>query len=135
MTQFEDIRETVGGSDPSDWIPFADMGVWTFADDVSLRIRRYEQLDANLHAPWTKHRQAPTQNYSYIVYYDNSPVEYHQIASVDNFRAHIPVPQQPQDPDEPYTITPYQATIGRIVTGDARTFEAYLNNTGIEIRE
>jgi len=135
MTSLEDIRSKISGSTPEEWIPFADMGTWTHRDEVQLRIQRHQQLNSNFEAPWTQHLQANSQSYSYLVYYDNSPVEYHQIASVDNFRAHIPLPQQPSGPNQPYTITPYQATIGRLITGDQQTFKAYLNNTGIEIQK
>lgn len=135
MTNLGDIRSMVGNSGPGDWIPFTDMGTWTFSHDVKLRIQRHEQLDANLETPWTQHLQAESQSYSYLIYYGNSPVEYHSIASVDNFRAHIPFPQQPSGPNQPYTISEYQATLGRIITGNPETFRAYLKNTGIEIRE
>jgi hypothetical protein len=135
MTQYEDVREKVEGTEPGDWIPFSDMGTWTSRADVKLRIQRQDQLDPNLQTPWTQHLQAASQSFSYLVYYGSSPVEYHAIASVDNFRAHIPIPQQPAGPEDSFTITPYQATLGRIITGDEQTFEAYLNNTGIEIEE
>lgn len=134
MTAVEDVRELVANSGPSEWIPFSDMGTWTYRDDVALRIQRHEQLDANVQQPWTQHLQATSQSYGYLVYYGDSPVEYHTIVSVDNFRAHIPFPQQPQNPNGEYTITPYQATVGRIITGDDQTFDAYLNNTGIQIQ-
>jgi hypothetical protein len=134
MTGLEDIRERIEGSDPGDWIPFNEMGTWTFREDVALRIQRREQLDANLQTAWTQPLQANSQSFSYLVYYGNSPVEYHTIASVDNFRAHIPFPQQPQSPQDNFTITPYQATLGRIITGEEQTFQAYLNRTGIEIQ-
>ena len=135
MTDRAAIREQIEDSSPADWIPFSDRGTWTFEADVALRIQREEQLDPNLQAPWTQQLQAVSQSFSYLVYYGNSPVEYHAIASVDNFRAHIPMPRQPTEQGEPYTITPYQATLGRIVTGEDQTFEAYLNRTGIEVRE
>lgn len=135
MTNLADIQARIDGSHPSDWIHFSDMGTWTFRDDVQLRIQRHEQLEADLQRPWTQHLQAQSQSFSYLVYYGSSPVEYHAIASVDNFRAHIPFPQQPAGPNEPYTINDYQATIGRIITGNEETFRAYLKNTGIEIRD
>lgn len=145
MTSLDEIRETVAGTDHGEWIPFNDMGTWTYRDDVHLRIQRHEQLDPNFQAPWTQHLQATSQSFGYVLYYGNSPVEYHTIISVDNFRAHIPFPQQAQpnqgqQGQQPqhggtYTITPYQATIGRIITGDDQTFEAYLNNTGIQVQE
>lgn len=134
MTGLEDIRERISDSNPGDWIPFNDMGTWTFREDVQLRIQRNEQLDPNLQTPWTQPLQANSQSFSYLIYYGNSPVEFHTIASVDNFRAHIPFPQQPQGPQDSYSITPYQATLGRIITGEEQTFEAYLNRTGIEIQ-
>lgn len=129
------VRSKVEQSTPSDWIRFADMGTWTFGDDVRLRIQRHEQLESNLQTPWTQHLQADSQSYSYLVYFTNSPVEYHAIAALDNFRAHIPMPRQPPNPNQPFTISPYQATLGRIITGNNETFRAYLQNTGIEIRE
>jgi hypothetical protein len=148
MTSLDDVRETVRGTDHGEWIPFNEMGTWTYRDDVHLRIQRYEQLDANFQAPWTQHLQATSQSFGYVVYYGNSPVEYHTIVSVDNFRAHIPLPQtgnqQPpqgqqgqhgQPSGGTYTITPYQATLGRIITGDDQTFDAYLSNTGVSIQE
>jgi len=134
MTDLETVQQLVGDSDPADWIPFADMGTWTYQHDVSLRIQRDQQLDPSLQTPWTQHLQGGNQSYSYLVYYGSSPVEYHAIASVDNFRAHIPLPQQPAGPNDPYTITEYQATLGRIITGNPETFDAYLTNTGIEIQ-
>jgi len=133
MTALQEVHEKLADSEPSAWIPFSEMGIWTFRADVQLRIQRHEQLDPNFQAPWTQGMQGGNQTYSYLVYYGNSPVEYHAVASVDNFRAHIPLPQQPANPNQPYTITPYQATLGRIITGNPKTFEAYLENTGIQV--
>ena len=135
MQTLADIQAQIGDSGPEEWIPFSEMGTWTYRDNVQLRIQRHEQLDPNLQTPWTQHLQAQSQSYSYIVYYGSSPVEYHTVASVDNFRAHIPLPRQPASPDQPYTITEYQATLGRIITGNTETFRAYLQNTGIEIQD
>jgi hypothetical protein len=123
MTTLEEVQTMVAESRPDEWSPFNDIRTWTYQHDVALRIQRTEQLDANVQAPWTQHLQAASQSYSYLVYYWDSPVEYHTIVSVDNFRAHIPFPQQPQGPSGPFTIT-----------GDAQTFEAYLNNTGMDIQ-
>jgi hypothetical protein len=134
MTQLETIQSMIGDSMPADWIPFADMGTWTYRDDVKLRLQRHEQLNDNLQTQWTQHLQGNSQNFSYLVYYGDSPVEYHTIASVDNFRAHIPMPRQPSGPNQPYTISQYQATLGRIITGDEDMFQSYLNNTGVQIR-
>jgi len=133
MTALTEIQDRIADSHPSDWISFSDVGTWTYRDDVHLRIQRQEQLNPNLQQPWTQPLQANSQSFSFLVYYGNSPVEYHAIASLDNFRAHVPMPRQPAGPNEPYTITPYQATLGRIITGNEETFRAYLQNTGIEI--
>ena len=143
MTSLDDVQERISGSDHGEWIPFTDMGTWTYRDDVQLRIQRYEQLDSNFQAAWTQHLQATSQSFGYVVYYGDSPVEYHTIVSVDNFRAHIPLPRQVGNPQQPpqgqqggtYTITPYQATLGRIITGDDQTFDAYLSNTGVTVQE
>lgn len=135
MTTSDEVHDQVAETDPDDWIPFTDLGSWTCKEDVRLRIQRHERLDANLQTPWTQHLQSKSESYSYIIYYGDSPVEYHVIASVDNFRAHIPMPQQPQGPNEPFTITPFQANLGQIITGDGQTFDAYLNNTGIQVQE
>lgn len=134
MTDADEIRETIAGSRPEDWVPFADMGIWTSRDDVDLRIARHNQIDPNFRAPWTEGIQAGSQSFSYIVYYGSSPVEYHVIVSVDEFRAHIPMPQDPNGPNQPFTITPYQADLGKIITRDEQTFNAYLNRTGIQIQ-
>ena len=135
MTDLRAVQEKIATSEPTEWIPFSEMGTWTFSEDVRLRIQRHEQLESNLGLQWTRHLQGTSQSFSYLVYYGSSPVEYHTIASVDNFRAHIPFPQQPSDPSQPFTITPYQATLGQIITGNEKTFQAYLDNTGIEVQE
>jgi len=135
MTTLTEVQEKIAGSEPTEWIPFSEMGTWTYSEDVKLRIQRHEQLESGLQLQWTQHLQGTSRSFSYLVYYGSSPVEYHTIASVDNFRAHIPFPKQPSDPNQPFTITPYQATLGRIITGNEKTFQAYLDNTGIEIRE
>lgn len=135
MTELADVQRLIDDSSPADWIHFSDMGTWTYRDDVRLRIQRHNQLEENLQTPWTQHLQATSQSFSYLVYYGSSPVEYHAIASVDNYRAHVPYPQQPSNPNQPYTIDEYQATIGRIITGNEETFRAYLKNTGIQIRD
>jgi hypothetical protein len=134
MTGADDVRELAAGSRPEDWIPFADMGVWTSREDVQLRLVRHNQLDAEYRAPWTESIQAGCQSFSYVLYYGNSPVEYHVIVSVDDFRAHVPMPPNAGDPDGPYTVTPYQADLGRIITRDEQTFNAYLNRTGVQIQ-
>lgn len=124
----------VAGTYPADWIQFSSLGTWTFRDDVALRVESHEKLDARFEAPWTHNIQSQCQSHGYVVYYDGAPVEYHTVVGVDDFRAHIPLPQEPAGPNQPYTITPYQATLGRVITGDQQTFNAYLNRTGIEIR-
>jgi len=134
MTTADEVRELIVNTYPSDWIQFNSLGTWTFRDDVDLRIESDEKLDGRFEAPWTRQIQAQCQSYSYIVYYGGSPVEFHAIVGVDDFRAHIPMPQDPAGPHQPFTITPYQATLGRIITGDQQTFDAYLNRTGVEIQ-
>lgn len=134
MTSADEVREMVSESAQTGWIAFGDLGVWTNRNDVDLRIVQDEQLERRFDAPWTHAIQGGCQRFGYLVYYGNSPVEYHVIVSVDDFRAHIPLPHEPAGPNEPYSITPYQATLGRIVTGDEQTFDAYLNRTGIVIQ-
>jgi len=134
MTELATVQTILAESEHEEWIPFSEMGVWTYSEDVDLRIERHERLESGLSLPWTQHLQGTSQSFSYLVYYGSSPAEYHTIAAVDNFRAHIPFPQQPSDPNEPFTITPYQAKLGLIITGNEKTFQAYLDNTGIEIQ-
>jgi len=135
MTTLQDVREILAGSEPSAWIPFPETGVWTFSEDVQLRIQRDERVERSFTTAWTRGIQGDNETYGYLVYYGSSPVEYHTIASVDNFRAHVPLPQQPAGPNGSYTITPYQATLGRIITGNPTTFESYLETTGIRVRQ
>lgn len=135
MTSAEEVHEIISGSRPEEWVPFADMGVWTCREDVQLRIVRHNQLDADFRAAWTQQIQASCQSYSYLVYYGESPVEYHVIVAVDDFRAHVPMPADPAGPNEPFTVSPYQADIGRVITRDVQTFDAYLNRTGIQIHD
>ncbi len=85
--------------------------------------------------PWTNGFQATSTRHEYVLYYGDSPVEYHTIVGVDDSRAFVPDPQQPQSPGGTYSITPYQATLGEIVTGDVETFNAYLNRAGIVVQQ
>lgn len=134
MTSAAEIRQTIAESGPTDWTKFPNIGTWTFRDDVALRIVNHEQLESRFEAPWTQQIQAQCASYGYLVYYGNSPVEYHVIVAVDDYRGFLPQPQPPNGPNQPFTISPYQDTLGRIVTGDDQTFEAYLNRTGIEVQ-
>lgn len=133
VTSVAEVRQTIAESGAADWVQFNNIGTWTYREDVALRLVNHEQLESRFEAPWTAQIQSGCQSFGYLVYYGNSPVEYHVVVAVDDFRAFIPQPQPPNGPNQPFTITPYQATLGRIVTGDDQTFEAYLNRTGIEI--
>jgi len=132
MTSYDDVREQVAESELHEWIPFANRGVWTFQPDVTLRLVRENQIDQQYQQPWTNQIQGMNARFGYYLYYGNSPVEYHVIVSVDDGRAHIPEPQADQNGQ--FTISEYDATLGRIVTGDAETFNAYLSRTGIEVQ-
>ena len=134
MTSYEDVREMVVESEFTDWIRFQNLGTWTFQPDVSLRLTQREQLGQS-QQPWTNQFQAQSVRYGYVIYYGNSPVEYHTIVGVDNNRAFVPEPTQPQAPGGDYTITPYQVSLGEIITGDPSTFDSYRSRAGIEIEE
>ena len=100
---------------------------------MSLRISREEQIDNQYQQPWTRQIQGTNVRFGYYVYYDSSPVEYHVVVSIDDGRAHIPEPRQPQNGTNP-VIGQYEANIGRIITGDTETFKAYLNQTNVTIQ-
>jgi len=131
MTSYQEIRDTVAGAELGGWIPFQSRGTWTFRDDVALRISRESQIDSGYVQPWTRGIQGANARFGYYVYYQGSPVEYHVVVSVDDGRAHIPEPTH--QGGNAYSITEYEAKIGRIITGDADTFQAYLNQTPVTI--
>jgi hypothetical protein len=134
MTSYDDVRAMVAESTYTDWIRFANRGTWTYQPDVSLRLVRENQIDQQYQQPWTNQIQGMNARFGYYLYYDSSPVEYHVIVSIDDGRAHIPEPTPPQSGGQ-YTISEYEGVLGRIVTGDAETFNAYLSRTGIDVRE
>lgn len=134
MTSYEDVREMVVESAFTDWIRFQNLGVWTFQPDVSLRLAQREQLGQS-QQPWTNQFQAQSMRYGYVMYYNNSPVEYHTVIGVDNNRAFVPEPAQPQTAGGNYTITPYQESLGEIITGDPSTFESYLSRAGVVVEK
>lgn len=134
MTAVDEVHDAVAGTEPADWIQFRNKATWTLREDVAVRIVREDTLESPYVAPWTRRIQARCENYGYYVYYGDAPVEYHAIVSVDNFRAHIPMPSDPAGPNQAFTISPFQATLGRVVTGDRETFNAYLNRTGVQVR-
>jgi len=51
MTELGDVRSKIANSQTADWIPFGNLGTWTYGDEVELRIQRGEQLDPNLEVP------------------------------------------------------------------------------------
>jgi len=131
MTSYQEVRETVGASGLDDWIPFQSRGTWTYRSDVSLRITRENQIDSGYAAPWTRGIQGNNARFGYYMYYAGSPVEYHVVVSIDDGRAHIPEPSH--HGGNSYTITPYEANVAQIVSGDTDTFQAYLNRTPIVV--
>ncbi|QGN07304.1 hypothetical protein Hrd1104_08300 [Halorhabdus sp. CBA1104] len=134
MTSRNDIHESVAESAYHEWIRFDGLGVWTYQPQVEIRLEREGQL-GTVQQPWTNGFQATSTRHEYVLYYGDSPVEYHTIVGVDDSRAFVPDPQQPQSPGGTYSITPYQATLGEIVTGDVETFNAYLNRAGIVVQQ
>lgn len=132
MTSYREIREVVSASDLGDWIGFQARGTWTYRDDVSLRIVRENRIDSGYQQPWTRGIQGANARFGYYVYYDSSPVEYHVVVSVDDGRAHIPEPAH--QGGNAYSVPEYEANIGRIITGDVDTFQAYLNQTPIAVQ-
>lgn len=134
MTSYEEVREMIERSTYADWIKFGNLGVWTYQDDVALRIVQDEHL-GQAQQRWTGNFQAQSMRYGYVIYYASSPVEYHTVIGVDNNRAFVPQPQQPQAPGGSPTITPYQKALGEIITGDPGTFESYLNRAGIVVQQ
>jgi len=133
MTTADEVHAIVEGSEFHDWIPFADRGTWTYQGDVALRIVRETQIDNRYQRPWTSQIQGNNARWGYYVYYGPSPVGYHVIVSVDGGRAHIPEPQQ--DQSGAVSISEYEANLGRIITGDIETLNAYLNRTNITVYE
>lgn len=132
MPSAQEVTETVAESAFHEWIHFANRGTWTYQPDVSLRLSREEQIDSRYRQPWTQGIQGSNARYGYYVFYDDSPVAYHVVVSVDDGRAHIP---EPRGGDDEFTITAEEANIGRIITGDVDTFTAYLNRTPITVVE
>jgi hypothetical protein len=135
MTKYEEVQEMIDASEFHDWIQFANRGTWTYKPDVALRLSREDQLDKRYDPHWAAQIQGSNSRFGYYVYYADSPVEYHVVVSVDDGRAFIPDPTPPQAQGGQYSISPYAANVGRIITGDPETFRAYLNRTGIVIRE
>lgn len=133
MTTADEVRELVRGSEFHEWVPFADKGTWTYQGDVALRIVREVQIDNRYQQPWTSGIQGQNSRWGYYVYYGPSPVGYHVVVSVDDGRAHIPEPGS--DGTGGVSISEYEANIGRIITGDRETFNAYLNRTNIAVYE
>ena len=133
MTSYREIREVVSGSDLGDWIGFQGRGTWTYRDDVSLRIVREDQIDSGYQQPWTRGIQGVNARFGYYVYYGSSPIEYHVVVSIDDGRAHIPEPTH--QGGNAYSVSEYAANIGRIISGDADTFQAYMNQTPIAVQE
>jgi hypothetical protein len=132
MSSYQEVRELVAASAFHEWIRFANRGAWTYQPDVALRISREEQIDSQYQQPWTSAIQGSNARFGYYVYYDNSPVEYHVVVSVDDGRAHIPEPQH--NGGNSYGIDEYEANLGRIITGDVETFKAYLNKTPVSVQ-
>ncbi|EFW90000.1 hypothetical protein ZOD2009_20432 [Haladaptatus paucihalophilus DX253] len=144
MVSKSKIRDAVGKSEIENWEkhPFTMHPVrsddesmracWVYEHDVNLRLERTEALAADVEQEWTAELPAPSHSYEYYLFYGTSPVESHVIVSVDEHNAAIPLPERDEDGNR--YITPYQATLGRVVTGDYQDFEIYLDWTDIEIR-
>lgn len=108
----DDINSIIQNSEPDDWVYDDGEGVYTYENDVSLRLEDEEYMDrVEFEEDWVTIYSNPTAYRRLIfVYYDSSLIDKEYIVQVDEHRMFIPLPDA-----KSHSITEYQYHFGKII--------------------
>ncbi|MDA3441288.1 hypothetical protein MJ046_13105 [Acinetobacter bereziniae] len=92
--QYNDIQNILNQGNPNDWLYFDELGVFTYKNDVNLRITRSRDgRNTPFNEPWAvSHPDPNATRVFFTVYYGQSPVYQEMLVDVDGYRATLPLP-------------------------------------------
>lgn len=146
MTHADEVRDAIDSSRPDQWEYFEQVAphvsvssdpttiVYVYDEDVNIRLERGHVAVQNFDEPWVPGAGGRTDSYDWWLTYQNSPVEFFVVVSVDGGRANIPVPEGGHTPGSTPTLTQREAKLGRILSQHSLdTFDNIASRADIEI--
>jgi hypothetical protein len=95
---YDQLKQLIHESSKGDWLFSDERGIYTFKNDLNLRIQRNpidHVLDKFTGEDWaTNHPDPVAYRVTYEIYYGASFVEYQLMVSVDGHRATLPLPDR-----------------------------------------
>lgn len=132
--KYKDVIEILRTSEPTDWLHDDQRGIYTFKDNLNLRIEKKEREMGERNKfegeDWaTKHPDPNAYRVICEVYYGASFIEERMLVAVDGYRAILPLPefQKKSIPKDDYRFA-------RIIDQDRRIDE-YIQRSGLEVAD
>ena len=92
---YQQLKEILESSEPSEWLYFDKYGHFTYKNDVNLRIVRSDfEENRPFNESWaTKHPDPNATRVFLTVYYNQSIIEEKMMVDIDGYRATLPIPK------------------------------------------
>lgn len=129
--QYHDIQNILSEGNPSDWLYFDELGVFTYKKDVDLRITRSrDERNTSFNESWAvSHPDPNATKVFFTVYYNQSPVYQEMLIDIDGCRATLPLPDLTTNQ---VSLASYQ--FASIVNGNrGNRLDEYLQRAGLSV--
>ncbi|ENX19381.1 hypothetical protein F892_03549 [Acinetobacter vivianii] len=130
---YQDILNILRKGDSFDWLYFDNLGIYTYKNDVNLRIvRSRDERNTPFNEPWAVgHPDRNATRVFFTVYYGQSPVYDKMLVDVDGYRATLPLPDLTT-----MQVPFFEYQFASIINGShGNRLDEYLRRSGLTIRE
>lgn len=126
--KYDELIKKILNSKKEDWIPFDELGIWVFKDDLLISIQDESPAPREyFYEEWaTKHPDQNAYQMRFFIKYANNPIADIYAADVDGGRAIIPYPDL-----ETKCIDKFHNKIGEIVNSDITRYHEYIERSGL----
>ncbi len=130
---YQDILNILREGNSFGWLYFDNLGVYTYKNDVNLRIvRSRDERNTSFNEPWAvDHPDRNATRVFFTVYYGQSPVYDKMFVDVDGYRATLPIP------DLTTMQVPFlEYQFASIINGSrGNRLDEYLGRSGLTVEE
>ena len=128
---YQELKEILEHSNPSEWLYFDKYGQFTYKKDVNLRIVRSDSEENRpFNESWaTKHPDPNATRVFLTVYYNQSIIEEKMMVDIDGYRATLPIRSLTT-----MTVSQADYQLALIVNGSlGNKLNEYLMRSGIKV--
>ncbi|MBJ9493353.1 hypothetical protein KTH77_14795 [Acinetobacter baumannii] len=131
--KYQDILNILSEGNSFEWLYFDSLGVFTYKNDVNLRIvRSRDERNTSFNEAWAvDHPDRNATRVFFTVYYGQSPVYEKMFVDVDGYRATLPLP------DLTTMQVPFlEYQFASIINGsNGNRLDEYLRRSGLTVKE